>query len=936
VIERFHQPIFPGGDGCELGQLVLRGQIKTHPAVTDALISRFCRRATSFRFGRMAFRWQWLLILLALLPGGEGRSFAATTREDRAYAAAVSAFQDGMWNRAETEFARFLQKYPDSDRVAEAVLTQAEAEFEQGKLQPAIALLTARKAGARDLADQYVYWIGEAQYQGRDFPSAAETFISLTRDFPGSSFRLRAVVEAAAAFAQQTNEWPQVVVLLEPTNSVFQRAVRMDPANELVSRGQLLLAQAKFVQGDFAGAAAVLGSLNSQTLQPELDWQRAYLLYQIKLAAGDTDAALAVTTNLVQFARLEKNDGWQAEGLALRAYVLEQLGQMTNALAAYRDILKLNAPPAERARQAIFKMAKLAIAQNQFSDAEQSLEKFLAQFPGSAATDVALLTLGELQLKDYIAQLAPANQLPAATNLLSAAQLRFNQFLHTFTTGPLAGKAYLDYGWCLWLAGKTNAPETLVAFRAAATNLPPSEDLAMARFKMGDALFAQKHFTNALNNYRRVVEEFTSFPAVMQTLGDRALYQMVRANLELTNMDGANSAMDRLLKLYPASRLADSSILLVGEGLADARQPAAARAIFVKFEEMFPNSLLRPEAELAIARTYEQDQNPDWPAAIRQYENWRKDYPTNALRARVDYALAAANFQAGNEANAFELYTNFIAQFPTCELAPLAQYWVADHYFRLGGTNYVDAERNYQLLYQNTNWQGSSLIYPARLMAGHAAMGRQGYKDAIDHFTSLTSDTNCPSDLKAQALFAYGGALMSMDSPDTTNNPLANFQLAAKVFGQLDPTNELGALARVEIGDCNLQLTNYDDATNAYAQVVSSTNASVSARSRAQIGFGLALEKKAALATGTNQTALLQLALDNYLDVFDTSLGKNLRDGEMADPFWVKKAGLQALPLVEALGVADPGNFFDHLERLFPQLKDSLEKRKAALPPAKN
>ena len=126
-------------------------------------------------------------------------------------------------------------------------------------------------------------------------------------------------------------------------------------------------------------------------------------------------------------------------------------------------------------------------------------------------------------------------------------------------------------------------------------------------------------------------------------------------------------------------------------------------------------------------------------------------------------------------------------------------------------------------------------------------------------------------------------------------------------------------------------------ATNAYAQVFNSTApANISARSQAQIGFGIALEKKAALATGTNQTALLQLALDNYLDVFDTSLGKNLRDGEVADPFWVKKAGLQALPLVEALGVADPGKFFDHLERLFPQLKDSLEKKRAALLSAKN
>jgi TolA-binding protein len=892
----------------------------------------------------MAFRWQWLLILLALSTGGE-RSFAASAREDRAYAAAVTAFQDGMWSRAETEFAQFVQKYPKSGRRAEVVLLQAEAEFKQGKLPETIALLTARKAGAGDLADQYVYWIGEAQFQGGDLPAAAETFIALTRDFPESSLRLRAVVEAAAAHAR-TNEWPQVDALLEPTNSVFQRAVQMDPASELVSRGQLLLAQAKFAQNDFAGAAAVLGSLNPQTLKPQLDWQRAYLLHQVKLAAGDTNAALAVTTNLVQIAQLEKNDILRAESMALRAGVLEQLGQKSGAIAAYGEILKLNAP-LERQRQAILKMTELAIALDRFSDAEDSLQKFLAQFPASAAADVALLTLGELHLKDYTASRfagAATNHLAEATNHLQEAQTRFDQFLRAFTNSPLAGKVYLDRGWCLWLDHQTNA--SLADFQKAAKLLPPSEDLAVARFKTGDAMFALTNYTGALENYRAVLDDFTNFPVVMQTLGDHALYQMLRANLELKDVAGASNTLARILKLYPASDVADSSLLLVGEGLADARPPAAARALFQKFVEMSPNSPLRPQVELAVARTYEREQ--DWPSAIGQYENWRNDFPTNALRPQADYALARANFQAGNETNAFGLFTNFIVQFPTNELAPLAQWWVADHYFRLGGTNYVDAERNYKMLYQNTNWQGMPLVYTnlayqARLMAGRAAMGLPSYKDAIDHFTSLTSDTNCRPDLNAQALFAYGSALMLSDSTDT-NNPLANFQLAKNVFNQicqLYPTNEPGVLAWNEIGDCDLQLGAFDAATNAYAQVFNpDAPANISTRSRAQIGFGIALEKKAALATGTNQTALLQLALKNYLDVFiDTSVGENLREGEVADSsdsFWVKKAGLQALPLVEALGVGDPQKFFDHLERLFPQLKDSLEKKRAALPPAKN
>ena len=79
-------------------------------------------------------------------------------------------------------------------------------------------------------------------------------------------------------------------------------------------------------------------------------------------------------------------------------------------------------------------------------------------------------------------------------------------------------------------------------------------------------------------------------------------------------------------------------------------------------------------------------------------------------------------------------------------------------------------------------------------MAGRAAVGRQDYNGAIIIISSrLEEDTNCPMDLRVQAAFAHGSALMRGDSPDT-NNPLANFQLAINVFNQicqLYPTNEL-------------------------------------------------------------------------------------------------------------------------------------------------
>ena len=185
---------------------------------------------------------RWLLIIFALGLSGE-QLFAASAREDRAYAAAASAFQDGMWSRAEVEFAEFAEKYPKSGRVAEAVLMQAEADIKQAKFLPAIDLLTAQAAQSGKLADQYVYWLGQAQFQNGDYAAAAATFSRLARDFPDSNRRLDAAVDEAAARAK-LGQWPQVSAGLQEPDGVFQAEARKIPADERVVRGQLLLAEA--------------------------------------------------------------------------------------------------------------------------------------------------------------------------------------------------------------------------------------------------------------------------------------------------------------------------------------------------------------------------------------------------------------------------------------------------------------------------------------------------------------------------------------------------------------------------------------------------------------------------------------------------------------------------------------------------------------------
>jgi hypothetical protein len=235
-------------------------------------------------------------------------------------------------------------------------------------------------------------------------------------------------------------------------------------------------------------------------------------------------------------------------------------------------------------------------------------------------------------------------------------------------------------------------------------------------------------------------------------------------------------------------------------------------------------------------------------------------------------------------------------------------------------------------------------------MAGRAATGRQGYDDAVNYFVTLIGITNVPPqyaqdpvkwyDLNARAWFDYGDVLMQQPSTDT-NNPFANYFKAITVFQTgvctLYPASEQAALAWGQIGNCYYVLAGqypqyYTNAADAYDQVIASDYAAVAERSQAQVGLGMVFEKRAALDPA-NQTAFLQSALNNYLDVF---FGKNLHDGEMAVPFWVQTAGMNALPLMDTLGIGDINKFIDRMETVLPQKKDYLEKKRAELTRSKS
>ena len=880
---------------------------------------------------RVVIKWAFIFLALLVLPGA---SRGAATPEQRALAAADDSFRLGLWERAEKQYATFVEQFPKSEDKAQALLRQGQSQWQMGHYTNAVALLSGRIREAGRLADEFQFWLGEAQFQAGNFQAAAEAYARLTRDYTNSPHWLAAAYSEALA-RSRLGEWTKVDDLLRLPDGVFQQAATREPTNEFVLRGKLLLGEAQLARNDLPAVEETARGLAGQTMQPELEWRRQYLLCRAQLAGDRLTEALQTTTNMVPLAAAIGQRDLQAETALLRGGILEKLKDFDAAIAAYEGNLT-EEMPVERRRQAGLKIVELLLSRNRVAAAVQRLEKFVSDYAKDSAVDVAMLTVGELHLKEFLAagdtnrvELVATNGVkgfPAYPNDLQQAFAQFDWITKNFPRSTVLGRAMLDRAWCYVVNGQQ--AESRAAFQLAAEKLPLSFEQALARYKWADCQFQSGDAAGALTNYFVVLTNYPAIALVKKELAEPTLYQIVRASLAANNLEVATNAIGQILVEYPEGFYCDRALLLTGEKVTRAGMPAQARGIFSAALKLPVASPLTPEIRLAIARTYEQEKN--WSQAAAEYEHWLADNPDSPQRELVEYTRAWSLARAGQGAEALAAFSGFVTQHPTNDLAPLAQNWVADHFLQEG--DYKNAEANYQLLFQK--WPPSALTYSARLMAGRAAMARLGYSEAVAYFTKLINDQACPPEFVAQAFYEYGDVTMRMEAA-STENAYTNFWRAIPIFSkipQLYPTNGLVPLAWGQIGNCYMQLgsqdaTWYTNALSAYQKVFDFPAATVVARSQAEFGMAAVLEKQSLGLPVEQQKPLLKQAFDHYLNV---ALGVNLKENEVSDPFWAAKAGREAARLAETLGEwQQAANLYQRLAEMFPPLKSQMEKKLA-------
>ncbi|MGC8744766.1 MAG: tetratricopeptide repeat protein [Verrucomicrobiia bacterium] len=851
-------------------------------------------------------------------------------QESAAFKSAAALFNDGFYEQADKAINEFISAFPNSQHIPEAALLLGESRFKLKNYPAAISALEQYLQKARNLSDEYLFWIAESHYALSNYTAAADNYLKILNQYPKSKRLLESSYRLALCHFH-LNQFQKVVEILSSSNSVFH-TIPKNQTNYLnqIARANLLLAETYSRLSDFSRAESTLKSIPTQLLIPELQWQWHFLICQIFLNTQRLNEALSSSTNLFTFAEKSNQKQYIAQSALLVSSILDKMNRKTEAI----EILDkyLNSFDEEQRRFALLRIVELSAAANDLNSAANRLEKFINTYTNETTLDLVLLTAGEFRLKQYWNSIqnnyTNDNFIATATesNLLKQAYTHFNRIMADFPKSQFIPKAQLQRGWCLWLSGDVQSSRD--AFQFAAEKLPHSDDQAIAIFKLGDAELYLNNYTNAIRSFKLLITNYINEPKIKDLLIDQALYQLLRASISAGDLNSAEESLSKLLALHPDSDFSARSMLLIGQAYNRVDKPQKAREILESFIKKFPSSPLAPEAILAIAKSYVKEGN--YTSAAAYYDRWHTYFSTNSVKPQAEFDRALVHYQAGNEKTAASIFTDIINKYPTNELSANARLWLGFFHFR--NRDFTNAESQFQLIFQNTNFQHLNVAYEAKMMAGKAAFARQGFKNAADYFRSLINDEKCPPELLGEAWFALGDTLIEEGSADPTKKT-QQFDEAIVVFSKIPnilPTNNITFAAYGRIADCYLQLSaenpeNYQRAREFYQKVIDS-NADISLRSQAEVGLGIVAEKLAALKLAKDKEPFLKEALDHYLNVI---YGRNLKtDNEQPDLFWVKKASLNAINILESTQQWNLLiNLCERLKSLLPALSDSLDKK---------
>ncbi|HEY3245885.1 MAG TPA: tetratricopeptide repeat protein [Phycisphaerae bacterium] len=699
---------------------------------------------------------------------------------------------------------QFLEKFSNSAAAPAARVQRGRAWFDQGQFDRALACFEAVGGADADIADDAAYWIAKCKLRQEQFADAADRLAQAINQFSRSELLPEMLYDRAVALTR-AGRHEAAVKSLETFRERF-------PQHALGAAALQLLAVTEQRQQRYSASAVRCREFLAAYPRHELTSAVFFLLAENLFLQGELEQAAESYRQFLE----------QFPGDSQVPAVTFRLGLALNRLQRYDEALPLLTESAATAgKDPVFRAALLALGdvyfqRSEWKSAERYLSEYLATDPSAPAADDALLKLGLAQERQ---------------NRHDQALKSFDELLQRFSESPQHLQALFERGQVL--VALQQFDQAAEAFERVLSEAPDSRFAPYALNHLGAIALQRKQFDQAAQRFERAAAS-----AADGELSGEAAFQRAAALMAAQDYARAEEVFTAFLDQNPNHPRAPQARAQRAIALSRLNRPADALKAIKQVEEAGGNL----DDSLRSALRYEQA----WclrelgrgGEAAESYRQLLDDKGSSELNAHALLELAGIEFGAKRYDEAAKLLRRLRSAIQSDasgvprELQEPAAYRLATCEYELH--HFAESLELFEEFI--AKFGSSPLIPSASFLCGDACMQTGKHERAIGHLQRVVEQY--PSDA------ACGPSLLRLGECLAERQRWAASEKTYAEFLDRFPENEQWFAARFGLGWARENQNHYDEALEAYQQVVARHKGPTAARAQFQIGECLFAKEK--------------------------------------------------------------------------------------------
>jgi TolA-binding protein len=771
--------------------------------------------------------------------------------EEQDYAFAYGLYKDGLFQMATQQFERFIQHYPTSARLPDALFLKAECLFQDGHYDIAAKELSSflRQFSSSNLADdaslrlgdaylkldrsddaivaykavldnyargniagEAAYWIGEAYLKSGDYDNAIKYYTLSYENYPENRLRDYAMYSIAWTYQQKKDyakaaEWYWTLATKYPLSS-------------LANSSKLADAECYYRLKDYGKAIdkllAARSNLESLDQKAEADYLLGESYYHLDQFTGARkyyeeflakyprnklarEVTYALGWTLLKqkefgaaaemFSRLAGGNDAFALAAMYRKGVAEKLqGKRDEAAGTFNSLYRTN-PKSDYADNALYDLGLMLFEDKKIQEAEKFFEKVTAEYPMSDVVADAYEMLGECLF---------------AESNYEAARTAYGQALGQAGASPeVMATASYQIAWCFYRANRFK--EAAGQFSKFSSAYPADPRAAESSYWMAESEYEGGDYQSALTHYQNLLGR----PGTARR--EEASYGIGWSHFKMNNFPEAIEAFERLIVAYPNGKFSFDARLRLGDCYFQQKDYGKAAGDYRAVIRLFPKKDGIDYAYYQLAQTYFRSEDRD--QAAQQFSALIKTFPRSSLADDAQYALGWIKFQQKNYLAAINEFQKVTVNYPDGDVTPRAYYSIGDAYYNL--QQYAAAEKSYREVIRRFPKSSYAMDALTGIQYSLSAQGKsQNALGVIETYEQENSDSSASEQLSLKK----GDLLFSQKQFDASANEY-------RTFIRQYPNSAQRAAAFYWLGRSLAESGKLAEAATAYAQAAEVKNA---------------------------------------------------------------------------------------------------------------